>query len=118
MTNHLCPQVEWELDGNGEHCSRLTLTFYLGAPAWKQFLDLMLPICMLNGFLVLMTTTMQENAKYLSNAITLGLTLAFFFETRSASRVVSGGDDDHDHDDDDDGDDDDGDDDDDDDDDW
>jgi hypothetical protein len=54
----------------------------------------MLPICLLNMFLILMTVYEQGDSDYLSNAITLGLTMAFFFETRAASTMVGGGDDD------------------------
>jgi hypothetical protein len=86
-------QVVWQLEGkeHSELCSRVTITFYLHAPAWKQFLDLMLPLCLLNMFLVLMTVYPQDDSDYLSNAITLGLTLGFFFETRAASKKVTTG---------------------------
>jgi hypothetical protein len=45
--------VEFQVDKKGpvEYCPRIAIKFFLCAPAWKQFLDLMLPLLLLNVFL-------------------------------------------------------------------
>jgi hypothetical protein len=59
-----------------------------GMPAWKQFLDLFLPVALLNTFIITMVFVNHNNDSYLDSAISVGMTMAFFLESRQQQQKV------------------------------